>query len=203
VIDSDDPDLVFRADGKGGVVLDDRKADRRYQLKVGRHDPATGEYEIDVTDPVAGLHFSTRTLTIKRGERVALKAALRPPEEPGWPAGVTGIDREWLQGVARLPAADQVAVVTARLKALNPGFDGPVAHTIEKGVVVGLDLPTPKITNLAPVRGLPGLRELKCTSTIPEPGELADLSPLAGLPLRVLSVKGNRRLSDLRPLAAM
>jgi hypothetical protein len=74
VLDTDDPDLVFRADGKGGVVLEDRKTDRRYQLKVGRHDPATGEHEIDVSEPVAGLHFSTRTLTIKRGERVALKA---------------------------------------------------------------------------------------------------------------------------------
>jgi hypothetical protein len=30
VIDADDPDIVFRADGKGGVVLEDRKADRRY-----------------------------------------------------------------------------------------------------------------------------------------------------------------------------
>jgi serine/threonine protein kinase len=203
VIDSDDPDLVFRADGKGGVVLDDRKADRRYQLTVGRQDPATGEYEIDVSEPVGGLRFSTRTLTIKRGERVALKAALRPPEGPALPAGVTGIDRGWLQAVARLPAAEQVAVVTARLKELNPGFEGPVTRTVENGVVVGLEFPTPRITNLSPVRGLPGLRALKCMSVALEPGALTDLSPLAGLPLRVLWVKGNHRLSDLRPLAGM
>jgi hypothetical protein len=203
VIDSDDPDLVFRADGKGGVVLEDRKADRRYQLTVGRHDPATGEYEIDVREPVAGLHFSTRTLTIKRGERVALKASLRPTEEPGLPAGVTGIDRDWLKQVARLPAAEQVEAVTARLKAVNAGFDGPVTPTVEKGVVVGLEVFTHRLTNLAPVRGLPGLRELRCVGRHDQPGRLTDLAPLAGLPLRVLSVRGNHGLSDLRPLAGM
>jgi serine/threonine protein kinase len=205
VIDTDDPDLVFRADGKGGVVLEDRKADRRYQLKVGRHDPATGEYEIDVTEPVAGLHFSTRTLTIKRGERVALKASLRPQEKkPKLPAGVTGIDRDWLKLVARLPAAEQVALVTARLKELNPGFDGPVTPKVEKGVVVGLEFPTPKITKLAPVRGLPGLRELKCYAPPGGAGgRLTDLAPLAGLPLRLLRLEGNYLLSDLRPLAGM
>src|SRR5262249_8105126 len=143
-------------------LLEDRKADRRYQLDVGRYDPATGEYEIDVSEPVGGLQFSTRTLIIKRGERVALKASLRAPAKSKLPDGVKGIDQEWLDAVARLPAAEQVAVVEARLKELNPGFEGPVTRTIEKGVVVGLFLPTPKITNLSPVRGFPGLRELKC-----------------------------------------
>jgi hypothetical protein len=200
VIDTDDPDIVFRADGKGGVELQDRKADRRYQLKVGRYDPATGEYEIDVTDPVGGMQFSTRTLTIKRGERVALKASLR---QPTLPAGIAGIDRDWLQTVARLPANDQIAVVTARLKELNPGFEGPVQPTIENGVVVGLFIPTPKITNLAPVRALPGLRELKCYAPSGPLGRLTDLTPLAGLPLRVLWVRSNDRLFDLRPLEGM
>src|SRR5262249_31079742 len=106
VVDTDDPDMAFRVDGKGGVLLEDRKENRRYQLKVGRHNSLTGEYEIDVTDPVAGLQFGTRTLTIKRGERVALKASLRATEESVLPAGVTGIDREWIQSVARLSAGE-------------------------------------------------------------------------------------------------
>jgi serine/threonine protein kinase len=200
VIDTDDRDLMFRADDKGGVVLEDRKTDRRYQMKVGRHDPATGEYEIDVSEPVAGLHFSTRTLTIKRGERVALKASIRPL---ALPAGITGIDPDWLQKVARLPANDQVAAVTARLKELNPGFEGPVTPTIEEGVVVGLFVPTPKITNVAPVRALPGLRELKCYAPSGPLGQLSDLTPLAGLPLKVLWVRGNDKLSNLKPLEGM
>jgi hypothetical protein len=203
VIDTDDPNLVFRADGKG-VLLEDRKADRRYQLKVGRHDPATGEYEIDVSEPVAGLHFSTRTLTIKRGERVALKAALRAPEGPKRPAGVKEVDQDWVERVARLPADEQATVVTARLKRLNPGFDGPVTPKMEKGVVIGLTFPTTKITNLAPVRAFPELRELRCYPPPGgPPGQLSDLSPLAGLRLRVLSVCGNPHLSDLRPLEGM
>ena len=202
LIDTDDPTLVFRVNGKGGVILEDRKAVRRYLLKVGRHDPATGEYEIDVSE-AAGLHFSTKMLTIKRGERVALKASVRAPAEPPLPAGVTGIDRAWVQKVARLPAAEQHAAVTTRLKELNPGFEGPVTPTIENGVVVGLEFQVISVTNLAPVRGLPGLHELKCHATGRVFGRLTDLAPLAGLPLRVLSVKGNPEVSDLRPLAGM
>src|SRR5262249_17110039 len=158
---------------------------------------------LEVSERVAGLQFSTPILTIKRGERVALKASLRAPEEAGLPAGVTGIDRDWLQAVARLPAADQVAVVTARLKELNPFFDGPVTPTVEKGVVVGLGASAQQLTNLAPVRGLPGLRDLRCLGTQYQPGRLTDLAPLTGLPLRVLVVTWNPRLSDLRPLAGM
>lgn len=213
VIDTDDPNLVFQADGKGGIVLEDRKANRRYQLKVGRYDSATGEYEIDVTEPVGGLEFSTRTLTLKRGDRVALKASLRSaekattpdkPEKPGaLPAGVTGIDKEWLAMVARLPADEQIVVVTARLRALNPGFDGEVKSEIEAGVVVGFEFPTQDVSNVAPVRGFPGLRKLKCEGTFDDPGDLIDLTPLTGLPLKVLSVFKNDRLFDLRPLAGM
>jgi hypothetical protein len=136
-------------------------------LKVGRFDAATGEHEIDVTDPVGGLQFSTRTLTIKRGEKVALSASIRPktpevPPAPAIPAGVTGIDKDWLATVAKLPANEQITLVTARLKALNPGFDGPVTPKVEKGVVVGLTILSKQLTNLVPVRGLPGLRELRC-----------------------------------------
>jgi hypothetical protein len=74
---------------------------------------------------------------------------------------------------------------------------------VEKGVVVGLELPAQEVTNLAPVRGLPGLRELRCLATHDKPGRLDDLAPLAGLPLRVLAVPLNRHLSDLWPLAGM
>jgi eukaryotic-like serine/threonine-protein kinase len=205
VIDTDDPNFAFRTDGKGGVVLEDRKTNRTYQLKVGRHDNATGAFDIDVSEPVAGLQFSTRTLTIKRGEKVALKATLRPavPENPAIPAGVTGIDKDWLATVAKLPVDEQITLVGARLKALNPGFDGPVTATVGKGGVVGLTISPKRLTNLAPVRGLPGLRELRCDAGSDAPGQLTDLTPLTGLPLRVLSVRGNSNLSDLRPLEGM
>jgi serine/threonine protein kinase len=203
VINTDDPDIVFRADGKGGVLLEDKKADRRYQLKIGKYDPTTGEYEIDVSDPIAGLQFSTKTLTIKRGDKVALKASLRALESGGLPAGVTGIDADWVAKVAQLPADEQVLLVTAKLRKLNPGFDSPVTPHIEKGVVVGLEFATYSVTNIAPVRGLPGLRELKMLGYHDKPGKVTDLRPLTGMPLRGLSVFGNIELSDLRPLTGM
>ncbi|OWK39915.1 protein kinase domain-containing protein [Fimbriiglobus ruber] len=210
VIDTDDPDFAFRVDGKGGVDLEDRKTERRYQLKVGRYDPATGEYEVDVTEPVAGIQFSTKTLTVKRGERVAMRASARRPDQPRGPAGVKGVeppasgpDRDWLTRVARLPADEQVAAVTARLKEINPGFEGPVTPRVEDGVVVGLEFPAHRVTNVSPVRGLAGLRELSCAGTHDNPGWVTDLKPLAGLRLRVLSVANNIHLSDLGPLEEM
>jgi hypothetical protein len=47
-------------------------------LKVAKHDPKTGEYDLEVTDEVAGLGFTGKTFTIKRGETVALKASYKP-----------------------------------------------------------------------------------------------------------------------------
>jgi hypothetical protein len=219
VIETDDPDLAFRADGRGGVELEDRKLQRRYQLKVGRHDPATGEYEIDVTDSVGGLQFSTRTLAIKRGERVALKASLRatapvkdsavanasaPSAESALvtPA-VFGVDEEWVRTVRLQPADTQVGAVVARLKALNPDFTGEVNPIIDDGAVVSLQFPTDQITNLAPLRGLPKLRELFCDNTWDKRGRLTDLRPLAAMGLKKLSVSYNDQLYDLGPVAGM
>ncbi len=73
VIDTDDPDFSFRV-STGVVTLEDRKTKRKYALKVVRLDKATGKHELEVTDADAGLAFKTKTFTIKRGEKVALKA---------------------------------------------------------------------------------------------------------------------------------
>ena len=171
VIDTDDPDFSFRV-SKGAVTLEDRKAGRQYGLKVLRQDQATGKSELEVTDIDAGLSFKTRTFTVKRGERVALKAWFERRQAT---AAKGSVDEEWLKQVAGMPAEKQVEAVAARLKELNPGFDGEVTHRVEDGVVT----------------------ELRFTSE-PGNGQLADLTPLRGMNLAGLKILhlGETQVSD-------
>src|SRR5262245_41815932 len=161
VIDTDDPDFSFRV-SKGAATLEDRKTGRKYDLKVLRQDKATGESELEVTDADAGLSFKTRAFTVRRGQKVALKAWFERKQRA---AAKGPVDAAWLKRVAALPAEKQVEAVAAKLKELNPGFDGKVTHRVEGGV----------------------LTELRFTSE-PGDGHLADLTPLRGMNLAGLKI---------------
>jgi hypothetical protein len=124
----------------------------------------------------------------------------------------------WERSIATMPAEEQVKAVAARLKELNPDFDGEVMPTIEDGVVTDLRftgtvtdlsplrgmrltnlnlLNTSKVTDLTPLRGMP-LKEL---SIWPFLG--SDLAPLKGMQLMLLNCGGGGRAIDLTPLAGM
>ncbi len=100
-------------------------------------------------------------------------------------------------GLHALPAAEQVEEVRKELKKRNPGFDGPLTHRIEGGVVVRMSIDGKNVTDLSPVRHLVGLRAISCTN-----GPLSDLSPLKGLPLAWLDLHGTQ-VRDLAPLKGM
>ena len=72
------------------------------------------------------------------------------------------VDDAWVKQVAALPAAKQVEAVAAKLKELNPGFDGRMTPTINKGVVTGLQFRAFRVTNLSPLRAWSGLQSLSC-----------------------------------------
>jgi formylglycine-generating enzyme required for sulfatase activity len=103
--------------------------------------------------------------------------------------------------IAALPVAEQIEEVRKELKKRNPEFAGKFEAVTEKDQVVGLDLTTDGLTDLAPVRAFTGLQRLTCAGTVN--GKLRDLGPLRGLPLRALDVYGNGELTDLTPLAGM
>jgi hypothetical protein len=109
---------------------------------------------------------------------------------------------KWLKDVAALPPDDQVKAVAAKLKARNPGFDGQMTHRVEGAAVSELDFVTDDVTDIAPVRALTGLQTLRCRGSGRGKGQLADLSPLKGMPLTVLNITGTR-VSDLSPLRDM
>ena len=111
------------------------------------------------------------------------------------------VDEAWLKSVAAMKAEEQVKAVAARLKELNPGFDGTVTPKIEGGVVTELQFHTDKVTNISPVRALMGLRVLYCNG-VGRKVELADLSPLKDLKLTELWLN-DTKVSDLSPLKDM
>jgi len=104
---------------------------------------------------------------------------------------------------AALPADQQVARVIAKLKELNPQFDGRQTHRIEKGVVVELQFSTIGVSDISPLRALKGLRKLVIVPWVAtQKGGLSDLSPLQGLPLEWLWCHNNP-IKDLSPLRGM
>src|SRR5262249_43445509 len=108
----------------------------------------------------------------------------------------------WCKQVATLPAARQVQAVAARLKSLNPNFNGNVQPTIAGGVVTGLKILTDQVTDLSPVRALTGLQQWDCAGSGAGKGTLADLWPLHGLRLQGLNCSATR-VADLAPLRGM
>jgi formylglycine-generating enzyme required for sulfatase activity len=105
-----------------------------------------------------------------------------------------------VQRIAALPAAQQVQEVRKELMRRNPGFDGIVKHKIEGEVVTELRIVTDQVTDIAPIRVFDALRVLECYGTwthsgpddrpwsVLQPnGQLADLTPLAGMNLGALT----------------
>jgi Leucine-rich repeat (LRR) protein len=114
---------------------------------------------------------------------------------------VRRVDEAWIEEVAGLSAQKQVAAVAKKLQELNPGFDGTLKPKIENDVVTGLEVLTDAVTDLSPLRGLTGLRELDCSGSFGK-GSLTDLTPLKGMSLTALSCAYNR-ITDLSPLRGM
>ncbi len=108
----------------------------------------------------------------------------------------------WMKDVAVLPAEKQVEAIAKKLTELNPGFDGKVTPKIDKGIVTELEFVTDHLTDISPVRALPGLKVLNCGGSTSKSGSLFDLSPLRGMRLTTLNCI-NTLVFDLSPLKGM
>ncbi len=115
---------------------------------------------------------------------------------------IPALEDAWLARIRALPADGQVTEVQAELVRRNPGLTDPGNAIIENGVVRRYHLITAAVTDISPVRGFPELEGLFLdgTRTGQPNGKLADLSPLAGMRIKMLGVAWNPRLRDLGPL---
>ncbi len=116
-----------------------------------------------------------------------------------------GSPEVWIKSIAKLSAQDQVTAFSAKMKELNPGFDGKVEPTISEGVVTGLRFATEHVSDISPVAAFTKLTIFECCGDFSNYGKLGvlkDLSPLKGLPLRGLRCI-SAPISDLSPLRGM
>jgi serine/threonine protein kinase len=187
VIEVDDPGVSISVDGEELVITG--AGAREIRLKPGR-------YQVQATKD--GKLIRQELVTISRNGREVVRVSREPTLMP---AADTD-DDAWRNTVAALPAAEQVRAVAARLKELNPGFDGEVTPTITGDAVTGLKFSTDQVANIAPVRALSQLTVLECLGSASRKGKLSDLSPLSGLRLTELRCTDNQ-IFDLSPLKEM
>ena len=81
-------------------------------------------------------------------------------------ARLPGFEEAFLKNMADMPASRQLFLLSVWLRERNPGFDGKVTHKTENGMVTGLELPSPLVQDLTPLRGLTKLRTLTCRRTV-------------------------------------
>src|SRR5205085_8813938 len=124
----------------------------------------------------------TESFTLKSGGEVVIDAAWTRRVTPDVKTAAIPA-----KTAAPLGAEAQVKAVVAKLKELNPGFDGNVTYKIEKDVVTSLYFVTDKVTDISPVRTLSGLTALGCSGSTVGMGKLADLCSLKGMELKILT----------------
>ena len=204
VIEPDDPDFSLQVH-HDEVTLRDLKANRTYNLKVVGGDKNTGEMELQLAEEGGALSFKGKTLTIKRGERVALKARVEPGRQAAADPPPGEDEESWRRWVAVLPPDLQVQAVAARLKVRNPRFNEQLTHWERDGHVEWLRVPTEDVTDLSPLLALGALGQLDCRGAFKEPNMIgpsrfADLSPLKNLKNLVSIECSDTLVADLSPL---
>jgi Leucine-rich repeat (LRR) protein len=194
VVEVDDPAVSVKIVGSE-IVIEGTGA-KEIRLQPGR-------YAVEATKN--GKLVQQKLVTVTKNGRETVRVSREAPTDtnaaPTKVATRSADVTAWEHVVTALSAAEQVRAVGARLKELNPGFDGGLVPTIENGVVRELAINTEDVSDISPVRVLSRLRSLQCMGKGGH-SPLVDLSPLSGLPLTTLVI-GSDQLSDLSPLKGM
>jgi hypothetical protein len=189
VVEVDDPTISVKIDGPEIVITG-------AGVKEIRLKPGSYTVEASKDGKVVSRELVAVTKDGRRVVRVSHEAA---------PAPAKAANAAWERSVAAMPANEQLKAVIARLKELNPGFDGRVQPTVENGALRGLAFETAHVSDIAPLRACTRLRSINCcgdNSDFHNQGLLIDLSPLRGLPLTNVRIITSP-VFDLSPLAGM
>jgi Leucine-rich repeat (LRR) protein len=157
---------------------------------------------IDVLLTLAKLEEVNLIDTRVTAEGVArLKEAL-PGRKVDWIPKWTPTPEQqaFIEAVMLLPAEEQVAAFTQKLKAVNPGYDVSFEHIVAEGKVVRVSLKgnTQTVRAIWPIAALTGLTELALGEA-----PVADLSPVTRLTeLRFLSCY-RTAVTDIEPVSAL
>lgn len=124
---------------------------------------------------------------------VGPKVAVRTPAPP--------LDPEWFGRVSKLPPEEQVNEVVAEMKRRNPDWKGTHEFDQRAGTVTRFRFSPQQVSDLSAVRAFVELEFLQFPGGDIS-GDVSDLTPLTGLPLRNLDC-GNNPISDFSPLTGM
>jgi Leucine-rich repeat (LRR) protein len=194
VVEVNQPDAVVQvldADGKVEISQPGKKGSVTLSVDPGKH-----RLKVEKN----GFKFFAKDFEMESGGTASIKATLEPVFENATLKNPAF--QKWMNDVGKLTAERQVEAVAKKLQELNPGFDGTVTPTIEKGVATKLEFVTDSVTDISPVRALAGLKALHVTGSGRGKGKLADLSSLRGMPLSSLELN-DTQVSDLSPLSGM
>jgi hypothetical protein len=195
VIEVDDPGVKVVIDGEDMVISG--AGAREVRLRPGRYKvQASKDGKLVCQELVTIARHGHRVVRVSReasaAEQATETAAGKPPQAAA----------RWERSVVALPAEAQVTALAARLKQLNPDFDGTINPTIENGIVTGLEFLTNRVADISPIRAFPRLTALNCRSGGMVRGMYSDLTLLKGMPLK--SLNGSlTSVSDLTPLSGM
>jgi serine/threonine protein kinase len=195
VVEVDDPGVSVKIDGSDVVITG--AGTKEIRLRPGK-------YTVEASKDGQVVRQELVTVT-KDGREVVRVSQEPPPDTKAAQAAQVSQVAAWERAVAALPATKQAEAVAARLKELNPGFDGRVQPTIENGAVTGLAFETEHVRDIAPVRACTKLKSIDCCGGRRDyhiQGLLVDLSPLRGLPLTNVRIITSP-VSDLSPLSGM
>jgi hypothetical protein len=171
---------------------------------------------VDPWGPDSGAERITRGGTNyadDRGDLRLINSAARLPQDPARVQGLNGfgrvvlplpaevLDEAWRKKVRALTPEEQDKEVAARLKELNPGFDGQVIRRIED-VGVRFEVVTDHVTDFTPLRALTDVSVLSCAGSAQGKGHLVDLGTLRSMrPIGLNCLFTN--VADLAPLSGM
>ena len=203
------PDAVVQVlNEEAKVEISDRTGKEQLTIAV---DPGKHRLKVEKN----GFQFFAKDFKMESGGTTTIKATLLPVKvavvagQPNAPWNTPAF-QQWMKTMAALPAEQQVEAVSKKLIQLNPSFDGRLTSAdgrgtpkIVSGVVTELGFLSDNVTDISPVRALPGLKDLNCRGgSWQRVSNLIDLSPLEGMALTKLDC-GATQVSELSPLQGM
>jgi len=202
VVEVDDPAVSVAIDGEDMVITG--AGVNEIRLKPGRHTfRATRDGKVVCNELVTVAVRGRQVVRVRREGDLGPAAAA------------------WAKSVAALPVEKQEQAVTARLKALNPGFDGTVEITSASALIPRLSIHGDGLQDVSPLRALSNIHSIvsrnknfaladlspmqgmKLTEVVLHYSAVSDLMPLRGMKLVHLDCTASQNLADLSPLQGM